>query len=63
MQQETVEVLVELVKQNIPVALSSAPQSGATSPAALAGTLVQINAEELSGVVLCNLIRPGARLC
>lgn len=59
---ETVEVLVELVKQNIPVALSSAPQSGATSPAALAGTLVQINAEELSGVVLCNLIRPGARL-
>jgi len=59
---ETVEVLIELVKQNIPVAISSAPQSGATSPAALAGTIVQINAEELSGVVLCNLIRPGARL-
>jgi trimethylamine--corrinoid protein Co-methyltransferase len=59
---ETVEVLIELVRQNVPVALSSAPQSGATSPAALAGTLVQINAEELSGVVLCNLIRPGARL-
>ena len=47
---ETVDVMIELVKQNIPVALSSAPQSGATSPAALAGTLVQINAEELSGV-------------
>lgn len=59
---ETVEVLTELVQQNVPVALSSAPQSGATSPAALAGTLVQINAEELSGVVLCNLIRPGARV-
>lgn len=59
---ETVEVLVELVKQNVPVVLSSAPQSGATSPAALAGTLVQINAEELSGLVLCNLIRPGARV-
>lgn len=59
---ETVEVLIELVKQNVPVVLSSAPQSGATSPAALAGTLVQINAEELSGLVLCNLIRPGARV-
>lgn len=59
---ETVEVLLELVKQNVPVVLSSAPQSGATSPAALAGTLVQINAEELSGIVLCNLIRPGARV-
>jgi trimethylamine--corrinoid protein Co-methyltransferase len=59
---ETVEVLIECIRQNVPVILSSAPQSGATSPAALAGTLVQINAEELSGVVLCNLIRPGARL-
>jgi trimethylamine--corrinoid protein Co-methyltransferase len=59
---ETVEVLLELVKQNIPVTISSAPQSGATSPAALAGTLVQINAEELSGIVLTNLVRPGARV-
>jgi trimethylamine--corrinoid protein Co-methyltransferase len=59
---ETVEVLLELVRQNIPVTISSAPQSGATSPAALAGTLVQINAEELSGIVLTNLVRPGARV-
>jgi trimethylamine--corrinoid protein Co-methyltransferase len=59
---ETVAVLVDLVKRNIPVATSSAPQAGATSPAALAGTLVQVNAEELSGLVLCNLIRPGARV-
>jgi trimethylamine--corrinoid protein Co-methyltransferase len=59
---DTVEVLLELVRQNIPVTISSAPQSGATSPAALAGTLVQINAEELSGIVLTNLVRPGARV-
>jgi trimethylamine--corrinoid protein Co-methyltransferase len=59
---ETVEVLVELVRQNVPVATSSAPQSGATSPASVAGSLVQVNAEELSGLVLCNLIRPGARV-
>jgi trimethylamine--corrinoid protein Co-methyltransferase len=57
---ETVEVLTEVVRQEMPVFLSSAPQSGATGPAALAGTLVQINAEELSGVVYTQLVRPGA---
>ncbi len=57
---ETVEVLTEIVRQGLPVFLSSAPQSGATSPAALAGTLVQINAEELSGLVYTQLVKPGA---
>ncbi len=59
---ETVQVLIEIIRQDLPVFLSSAPQSGATSPAALAGSLVQINAEELSGVVLTQLINPGARI-
>ena len=57
---ETVEVLTEIVRQGMPVFLSSAPQSGATSPAALAGSLVQINAEELSGLTYCQLVKPGA---
>jgi trimethylamine--corrinoid protein Co-methyltransferase len=39
--------------------ISSAPQAGATSPAALAGTLVQITAEQLSGIVYINLMSPG----
>ncbi len=56
---ETVEILTEIVRQGLPVFLSSAPQAGATSPAALAGTLVQINAEELSGVVYTQLLKPG----
>jgi trimethylamine--corrinoid protein Co-methyltransferase len=56
---ETVEVLTEVVRQEMPVFLSSAPQSGATSPAALAGSLVQINAEELSGLTYCQLVKPG----
>jgi trimethylamine--corrinoid protein Co-methyltransferase len=57
---DTVEVLTELVRQEMPVFLSSAPQAGATSPAALAGTLVQINAEELSGITYTQLVKPGA---
>jgi len=56
---ETVEVLTEIVRQEMPVFLSSAPQAGATSPAALAGTLVQIHAEELSGITYCQLVKPG----
>lgn len=56
---ETVEVLTEVVRQGMPVFLSSAPQAGATGPAALAGTLVQINAEELSGITYCQLVKRG----
>lgn len=56
---ETVEILDEIIEHNIPVVLSSAPQAGATSPASLAGTLVQLTAEQLSGFTYVNLKRPG----
>lgn len=56
---ETVEILDRIVEQRLPVVISSAPQAGATSPAALAGTLVQITAEQLSGFVYVNLLNPG----
>ncbi len=56
----SVEVATELIRLGMPIFISSAPQSGATSPAALAGTLVQINAEELAGVTYSQLLRPGA---
>ena len=56
---ETVEILDQIVAHGLPVVISSAPQAGATSPAALAGTLVQIIAEQLSGIVYVNLLNPG----
>ena len=56
---ETVTILDEIIRHRLPVVLSSAPQAGATSPAALAGTLVQITAEQLSGIVYVNLLNPG----
>ncbi len=56
---ETVEILDQIVAHRLPLAISSAPQAGATSPAALAGTLVQITAEQLSGIVYVNLLNPG----
>jgi trimethylamine--corrinoid protein Co-methyltransferase len=55
---ETVSVLDEIVRQGMPVAISSAPQAGATSPVTVAGTLVQITAEQLSGLIYVNLLHP-----
>ncbi|MGQ9648198.1 MAG: trimethylamine methyltransferase family protein [Thermodesulfobacteriota bacterium] len=57
---ETTQVLLEIVRQRIPVALSSAPMAGSTSPVTLAGTLAQVHAEQLSGIVLTQLSNPGA---
>jgi trimethylamine--corrinoid protein Co-methyltransferase len=56
---KTVEVLDEVVRQGMPVVISSAPLAGATAPATLAGTLVQLTAEQLSGLTYINLMRPG----
>ncbi len=44
----------------MPVLLLSAAQAGATSPASLAGTVVQAVAECLAGLVYINCVVPGA---
>lgn len=56
----TTLVLMKIVEEGIPVALSSAPMAGSTSPVTLAGTLAQVNAEQLSGIVLTQSINSGA---
>jgi trimethylamine--corrinoid protein Co-methyltransferase len=56
---ETTETLTAAVRAGIPVSLVSAPQSGATSPASLVGTLVQVTAEVLAGITYVQLLRPG----
>ena len=53
------DILIEWCRHGLPVALSSAPMAGSTSPVTLAGSLVQLNAEQLSGIVLTQLVRPG----
>ena len=57
---ETTRVLLEVTKHKIPVALSSAPMAGSTSPVTLAGSLAQVHAEQLSGIVLTQLANPGS---
>lgn len=53
------EGMVEAAQYGIPLMAAPGPQMGATSPATLAGTLVQINAEAMFNVVLTQLIKPG----
>jgi len=53
------DVMETLVAGGVPVLLLSAGQAGATSPAALAGSVVQSVAEVLAGLVYVNAIKPG----
>lgn len=55
-------LLIETCRQRIPVVLSAAPMAGSTAPVTLAGMLAQLTAEQLSGVVLAQLVQQGAPL-
>ena len=52
-------VCVEASKSGPHVWAVVAPQAGATAPAALAGTLVQVMAETLAALLLIQLVNPG----
>ncbi|HCY85848.1 MAG TPA: trimethylamine methyltransferase [Desulfobacteraceae bacterium] len=53
-------IMQEANRNRIPVAISSAPMAGSTSPVTMAGTLAQLHAEELAGIAICQLTTPGA---
>jgi len=56
----TCQNLIDCARFNIPAEIIPAPQMGATSPITLAGTLVQFNAEFLSGMVISQITKPSA---
>lgn len=51
-------LLIETCRQRIPVILSAAPMAGSTAPVTLAGMLAQLNAEQLAGLTLTQLVQP-----
>lgn len=57
---EVLEKVVFCAQKGIPHIYFGAPQAGSTGPATFAGTVVQACAESLSGLVISQLIRPGA---
>jgi trimethylamine--corrinoid protein Co-methyltransferase len=56
---ETAEGMVAQVRTGMPINLLSAGQAGATSPATLAGSLVQAVAECLAALTCINMLSPG----
>lgn len=59
---QSVLIMQEANRNNIPVALSSAPMAGSTSPLTMAGTLALLHAEELAGITICQITKNGAPL-
>lgn len=57
---QSTRIMQEANRNGIPVALSSAPMAGSTSPLTMAGTLAQLHAEELAGITISQLTRAGA---
>jgi trimethylamine---corrinoid protein Co-methyltransferase len=57
---QSTKIMQEANRYSIPVALSSAPMAGSTSPFTMAGTLAQLHAEQLAGITICQLTNPGA---
>ena len=56
---ESALAMAEQARHGFPITLLSAGQAGATSPAALAGSLAQALAECLAALTCVNLINPG----
>lgn len=58
--EDTTEKFIQIVKEKIPVTISTDPQALSTSPVDELGQLIQSNAEILSAIVLSQLINAGA---
>lgn len=56
----TTQSLIDCARADIPSELISMGLTGATSPVTIAGTLVQHVAENLSGLVICQLAKKGS---
>lgn len=52
--------MIDMARLGQPVVVTPFTLAGAMAPITLAGALAQQNAEALAGIVLCQLVRPGA---
>lgn len=55
-----IDRLLWVAQKGLPQVCYSGPQAGSTSPATLAGTVVQGSAESLFGIILGQMVNPGA---
>ncbi len=57
---DAAQIIIECARAGVPVNVLSMAMGGATSPITLAGTLVDHNAEVLTGITLAQLVNRGA---
>ena len=57
-----IQNFMDCVKTNLPAVVLPIPLAGATAPVTIVGTAVQTTAENLSGVVLSQLVKKGGYL-
>lgn len=57
---ESGEKLLAIAARGLPVVYTPGMMLGASAPVTIAGALVQANAEQLSGLLICQLVREGA---
>jgi len=53
------DIMVEVAKHGIPLAVPCEPQTGSTSPITLAGNITMFAADTLTGVTIAQLANPG----
>ena len=59
---DAIEALYRFIEAGFPVRFVNGEVMGATSPATIAGSVVTCNATQMAGIVLTQLIQPGARV-
>ena len=57
--EDSLDVACAAIDIGMPVHAQTGPQAGATAPAALAGTMVQVCAEGLASLSVINMLAPG----
>lgn len=58
--EDSCQKLLFMAGKRLPVVYTPGMQIGGTAPVTIAGALAQANAEQLSGLLICQLIREGA---
>ncbi len=56
------QAILETLQRNVPISILPEPNAGVSAPYTLAGLLTVNNAECLSGLVMIQLLRPGAKV-
>ncbi len=59
MDKDYTDLMIAAIETGMPMATPVCPMAGSTAPATLAGTLVQMTVEALSGVLLTQIMDPG----